>query len=95
MKSPRLEGERQVLEVLEELRADLRGGGISVEITTKPHRHGFLVYFVHTNEEVREISDPGEVIEYLHGLRDGIRLSGQDPVALLEAAVRAAKKKVR
>lgn len=92
MKARRTDGQDQVLEVLEDLRGELRSGGISVEIATKPHRHGFLVYFVHVNDHVREISDPAEAIEYLHGLRDGIKLSGKDPVAMLEAAVRAAKK---
>ena len=84
-----------VWEVLELLRPALSGGGIQVEIVTKPHRHGFLVYFVHANDRIREISDPGEVVEYLNGLVDGIQLGGQDPLALLEAAVRAAKKKAK
>ncbi|MBO6576269.1 MAG: hypothetical protein JJ896_16280 [Rhodothermales bacterium] len=80
-----------VVETLEHLRPALRAAGLHVELTTKRHRHGFLVYFVHVNREVREISGRSEVIEYLHGLVDGIRLSEQDPLKQLERAVRAAQ----
>ncbi|MFT5143344.1 MAG: hypothetical protein ACI80V_001546 [Rhodothermales bacterium] len=87
--------EQSVYEILESLRASLRAGGIQVEIATSLHRHGFTLYSVHANDKVREMSDPGEVIEYLHGLRDGLELGGADPISMLEKAVRAAQKKGR
>lgn len=84
-----------VLEVLERLRPELRAGGLEVEITAERHRHGFLVYSVYVNQNVREIAGKAEVIEYLQGLRDGIALGGNDPASLLAKAVQAARKEIR
>lgn len=82
-----------VLAALEEVRPVLHPAGIRVELVTRPHRHGFTVFEIHANERVREVSDPGEAIEYLYGLRDGVQLNGQDALSQLERAVREARKR--